>query len=97
MMRKIAHVRELSELIDLPLEVLEVIRDAVTVLDEEYGENRNIDGGYGGYVLLIESEGDLQQMKTLHIDLDKVLPEYVDLIVCHDGHQFASVLVLLGS
>ncbi len=97
-MIKIGHVKELEALkVLLPNEVVDVIRDAVTILDIEYGESRDVDNGYGGYVLIIEEEGEIEKLKDLYIDLKTVIPEYVDAIECSDGQVFTSSLILLGS
>ncbi len=96
-MKKIAHVDEVKELKDLPIEIINVIQDAVTILDREYGEDRDVDSDYGGYVLVIESEGELGQLKEIGIDMESDSPEYVDTIICSDGQVFTSRLFLLGS
>lgn len=46
-MKKIDHVWEVEALRRLPSEIVNVIRDAVTVLDTEYGENREVDRADG--------------------------------------------------
>lgn len=91
-MIKIAHVREVSGL-HLLQEVVAVVKEAVTVLDAEYGEDRAVDSGYGGYVLLLESEADV---KSLPNEIRTALPEYIDVLPTSSG-EFVSVLVLLGS
>ena len=96
-MRKITHVRELTGLSDLPLEVVSVIRDAVTILDAEYGENRDVDSDYGGYVLVIENEEDLACLQEFRIDVETAIPEYVDVVTCDYGQVFASCLILKGN
>ena len=96
-MIKIAHVREVEAFRGLPSEVVDVIRDAVTILDIEYGEHRDVDHGDGGYVLIIESKDELERLKDIHIDVKTAIPEYVDRIKCNDGQVFASTLVLLSN
>ncbi|SDF81534.1 hypothetical protein [Sporomusa acidovorans] len=91
-MIKIAHVREVTGL-QLPQEVVTVVKEAVTVLDAEYGEDRAVDSGYGGYVLVMESEKDVQSLPN---EIRAALPEYVDVLPASAG-EFVSVLVLLGS
>jgi hypothetical protein len=91
-MIKIAHVREVTDF-QLPREVVAVVSEAVTVLDAEYGEDRAVDSGYGGYVLVLESEEDVT---TLPGEIRTALPEYVDILPASDS-EFVSVLVFLGS
>ncbi|MCM0757662.1 hypothetical protein M7775_03640 [Sporomusa sphaeroides DSM 2875] len=61
----------------------------------EYGENRVVDSGYGGYVLVMESEKDAQSLPN---DIRTALPEYIDVFPALTGEfEFVSVLVLLGN
>lgn len=94
-MLKISHVKEVAGL-QLPQEIISVIRDAVTILDEEYGEDRE-ESGYGGYVLVLEADSEKAKLKEVGIDVETEIPEYVDVIECADGQVFTSSLVLLGS
>ncbi len=95
-MMKIAHVREVAALRGLPSEVVDVIRDAVIILDTEYGEHRDVDRGDGGYVMVLDSEDELERLKDIHIDVKIAIPEYMDKIQCSDGRIFTSTLVLLS-
>lgn len=94
-MLKISHVKEVAGL-KLPQEVIAVIKDAVTILDEEYGEEGE-ESGYGGYVLVVENEDDLNRLQEFRIDVKTAIPEYVDVVACDDGQNFASSLMLMGS
>ena len=94
-MIKIAHIEEVSG-IKLPQEVVDVIMAAVTTLDEAYGHDRDVDGGDGGYVLIIKTKDELVKLKDIHIDVKTAMPEYMDRIQCNDGHIFISTLVLLN-
>lgn len=96
-MIKIAHVKEVEILRGLPSEVIDVIRDAVTILDAEYGESRDVDNGYGGYVLVIMEEEELEQLKNIFLEIDTVVPEYIEVVKCNYGADFISSLILLGS
>lgn len=96
-MIKIAHVREVEALEGLPSEVVDVIRDAVIILDTEYGENRDVDRGDGGYVMFLESKDEIERLKDINIDAKMAIPEYTDGIMCNDGQVFASTLVLLSN
>lgn len=96
-MRKIAHIWELEKMTGLPVAVVNVIREAVTILDAEYGENRDVESGYGGYVLVLEDERELEGLQQFHIDMKSAIPEYVDVVFCDDKPPFASCLLLQGS
>lgn len=91
-MLTIAHVRECEDL-NLPQEVVAAVKEAVTILDREYGANRDMDNGYGGYVLVLETEAEV---RTLPEQLQTALPEYVEVLAAAPP-SFASVLILLGS
>lgn len=96
-MIKIAHVRELESINKLPAPVINVVEDVVTILDNEYGEGRDVDKDFGGYSLIIENESDLVQLQEHRIDIEAAVFEYIDEILCDDGQVFVSALVLLGS
>lgn len=95
-MLKIAHVKEIKGF-DLPREVVEIILDAVKILDDSYGEDRDVDGDDGGYALIIESKEDLDKLKDIQIDIKTSIAEYTDPILCSDGAVYTSTLVLRSS
>lgn len=68
----------------------------MTILDEEYGEDRE-ESGYGGYVLVLEVDCEKSKLKEVGIDVETEIPEYLDVIKCEDGRFFTSSLVLIGS
>jgi len=94
-MIKISHVKEVVNL-KLPQEVIDVVAAAVTILDTEYGEQRDVDTGDGGYVLIVESKDDLEKLIDCHICAKASVPEYVDSIKCDDGQTFTSTMVMLS-
>lgn len=96
-MLKIAHGHQLAASIDLPAEIRDTIREAVTILDNEYGSDRDVDGGYGGFVLVIEAKEDLAALREIRIDIARDIPEYVDVVHCRNGQVFAIALILQGS
>lgn len=96
-MIKIEHGREVRLLLDLTPEVVDIARNAVTILDEAYGEDRDLESGYGGCVCIVDSKDDFKKLLELRIDLERAIPEYVDVIECANGQIFASSLILLGS
>lgn len=46
-MIKISHVKGVANL-TLPQEIIDVVATAVTILDTEFGEHRDVDSGDGG-------------------------------------------------
>ncbi|SDK52273.1 hypothetical protein [Natronincola ferrireducens] len=57
-MIKIAHVEEAKRLTELPHKVVEVVRELVEILDSEYGEYGDVDGGenYTNTLILLNSD-----------------------------------------
>ena len=96
-MIKIAHVHEVAILENFPQEVIKVIRETVKILDEAYSVNRDVDHGNGGYVLVIEAEEELEQLKEIYLDVKTVIPEYTDIIHVCDGEDYTCSLILLSS
>lgn len=95
-MIKIAHVKE-TESLRLPQEVVGVIKNSVTILDTEYGRDRDVDGGDGGYILVIESKDQFEKLKNIYIDMEDVIAEYVDLIKVTEGEDYTNSLILLNN
>ena len=95
-MIKIAHKREEGLLKNLPAEVAAKAMEIATVLDDSYGEERAVEHDLGGYVLIAEVEEDVKTIKEL-INLEDILPEYVDLITCSNCGNYTNSLMLLSS
>jgi hypothetical protein len=94
-MIKIAHKREVKNIDRLPAEIIEKVTEIATILDKNYGKNRSVDYGLGGYILIAETTEDMESI-TNQIDLKHNLPEYVDLITCVNGENYTSSLILLS-
>lgn len=96
-MIELAHLVEKHKVDKLPIEVQENIEGILTILDEEYGENRD-QYNDGGYVIVIEEEADFQIIKEkTHIDVNNVIVEYVDKIECSNGKVYISSLILCNN
>ncbi|MBS5968736.1 MAG: hypothetical protein KIB11_06345 [Clostridium perfringens] len=94
-MKKIYLKKQLGELIDYSIEVIQSISEIIEILDENYGENRNVDKDLGGYILVVESIEDVEELKNGM--LKEILPEYTDEIICSEGVNYTSSLFLLSS
>lgn len=82
-MIKVSKYKEVNALIKYSEEVKKYIYQIIKILDENYGENRNIEDELGGYVLI---EEDIVDIETLKQDkLRGVVPEYTDVIECSEG------------
>ncbi len=94
-MKKIYLKKQLEELSDYPVEVIKSISEIIEILNENYGENRNVDKDLGGYVLIVESIEDVKELRNGM--LKDILPEYIDKIICSEGVNYTSSLFLLSS
>lgn len=94
-MKKIFKEEQLKTLGAYPKEVVEVIAETIEILDENYGEERDVDKDLGGYVLIVESIVDIEVLKQRMLK-DSVV-EYTDLIECSEGVNYTSSLFLLSS
>ncbi|HFE9683509.1 TPA: hypothetical protein ACGA31_001957 [Clostridium perfringens] len=94
-MKKIYLKKQLEELSDYPVEVIKSISETIDILNENYGENRDVDKDLGGYVLVVES---IEYVKELRNGILKdILQEYTDEIICSEGVNYNSSLFLLSS
>ncbi|WP_088186815.1 hypothetical protein [Desulfosporosinus sp. FKA] len=99
-MYRINKIHQLPQILDMPNEVQQVITETVLILETEYGPHL-ANNGFGGFVVVLSSKEDLPSLQQLlsefFIDLEKVIPEYVESVVCSDGQIFTNTLILCGS
>lgn len=89
-MKKIFSKKQLQSLNSYDKAIVGAITDVITILDENYGENRNVDLDLGGYVLILENKSDVEEVKQKL--LDGLEPEYTDTI-----QNYTSSLYLISS
>ena len=94
-MKKVYKESQLVELNNIPVEVIESIRETITVLDENYGTNRDVELDLGGYVVIAENIVDIKILKQ--DKLQGLIPEYTDIIECSEGVNWTSSLFLISS
>lgn len=94
-MRKIYKESQLLELSRYSREVIQCIQETISILNENYGEERGIDTDLGGYVLVAENIVDIEILKQ--DKLQGLAPEYTDIIECSEGVNSTSSLFLLSS
>lgn len=75
-------------------EMLNKAEKIITLLDDNYGANRDVDKDLGGYIALLESKEDVEEIKANSIK--GLLPEYIDIIKSDDGIDYYSSLFLLS-
>lgn len=94
-MKAIYLKEQLNELSAYPVEVINSISDIISMLDENYGVERNIEADLGGYVLIAKNIVDIEILKQ--DKLKGLLAEYTDIIKCSEGVNWTSSLFLLSS
>lgn len=94
-MRKIFKEQQLNALGAYPGAVVEVIAETIAILDENYGEERDVDKDLGGYVLIAENIVDIEVLKKGV--LKDAVNEYTDVIEGSEGVNYTSSLFLLSS
>lgn len=96
-MKKISTKQDCERLCGLPPPVLFEIEKTVALLNFYYGEMRNPDTDLGGYVLLIEKSEELNNLKKIfHQEIDKITPEFLDIIRASE-ESYASAQIQLSS
>jgi hypothetical protein len=97
-MIEITYLREMERVQALPIEVQEVIKGMLEILDSEYGADRDKYADNGGYVVVVESIDDFEKIQEkANIDVNDVIVEYVDKVVCADGKVYTNSLVLCNN
>ena len=95
MMKKIYKESQLLELNNIPSEVIKSIKVTIDILNENYGEDRDVEADLGGYIVIVENIVDIKIMKQ--DKLQGLIPEYTDIIECSEGVNWTSSLFLLSS
>ena len=95
MMKKIYKESKLLEVNNIPSEVIERMKAIIDILNENYGENRDIEAELGGYVVIVENIVDMEILKQ--DKLQGLVPEYTDIVECSEGVDWTSSLFLLSS
>ena len=95
MMKKIYKANQLLEVNNIQSEVIESIKVTIDILNENYGEERDIELDLGGYIVIAENIVDIEILKQ--DKLQGLIPEYTDIIECSEGVNWTSSLFLLSS
>ena len=94
-MVKVFNEEHLLELINYPIELIKNTKEVISILNINYGENRDIKKDLGGYVVIAENIKDIKILKQ--DKLEGLIPEYIDIIKCSEGVNWTSSLFLLSS
>ena len=74
--------------------MLKEAQEIIRLLNDNYGTNRDVDKGLGGYIALLESKEDVAEIKASSIK--GLFPEYTDIIKSDEGIDYYSSLFLLS-
>ena len=97
-MKKIGTKKDCEALTGLPPPVHGKIEETIALLNFYYGENRNIDKDLGGYVLLIETQEDLKEIKKfLSMDSKDIVSEFTDIIKWNGENVYTISLMLISN
>ena len=94
-MKKVYKESQLNELNNIPIEVIESIKVTIDILNENYGEDRDVEADLGGYIVIAENIVDIEILKQDR--LQGLIPEYTDIIKSSEGVNWTSSLLLLSS
>lgn len=93
--KKIFNKEQLYNRTNLPIELVQDIKEVIEILDANYGEKRDVDNDLGGYILIVENTVDIEMLKR--DKLQGLIPEYTDIIKCSGEVNWTSSLFLLSS
>lgn len=91
---KIWNLSQLTGLEKVDQRIVDKMRGVIEVLNENYGESREVDG-LGGYVLL--STTSIQPFEKFIKQYPTVVPEFMDYFIGIDGVEYVEILFLLSS
>lgn len=94
-MKKIYKENQFLKKNNIPLEVIESIKVTISILNENYGINRDVELDLGGYVVIAENIVDIEVLKQ--DKLQGLVAEYTDIIECSEGVNWTSSLFLLSN
>ncbi|OOM70023.1 hypothetical protein CLPUN_53550 [Clostridium puniceum] len=95
-MKKIYKLEQLEALKEgYTKEVMESIEEIIITINENYGAGRDVDKDLGGYVVILESEEDVAEIKVNV--LKGTIEEYTDKIDSNNGETYYASLFILSS
>ena len=93
----VGKVKELDKVKDYSSEIKEKIREQVEILDNCYGENRDLKKDLGGYIAIIQSKKDIEVLKQEHLDIYKDIAEFQIVLQEDVKEKWLYVLFTLSS
>ena len=59
-MKKVYKENQILEVNNIPSEVIESIKVTIDILNENYGEDRDVEADLGGYIVIVENIVDIK-------------------------------------
>jgi hypothetical protein len=81
----VAELEELDITESIPEEVYQEAFNIVTMLDQMFGDDRDIDMDDGGFVFIAEDQEDLEYFHQNCVNLESETLEYVELVPSQKG------------
>lgn len=69
----------------IPKEVFQEVLKIITMLDDVYGSDRDVDKNDGGFVVIAENVQDIEAISHQYVALNSGLHQAVDVVKCKDG------------
>ena len=86
-MIKIGTKKDLNKISHLPIHIKNAISEDIKILDDNYGEERNIDVDMGGFVVVCDKD---EKLDIVHFDKIFDTPEYIQEICPYRKMLFIS-------
>jgi len=100
-MIKIGHVKDFDNQIDLPKQIIDEIKKIVSILDTNYGSDRDINKTIGGYALIVNSKEDFNKLLKYNeeycVNIKEEQYEFCDKIYIDSSHYWTNTLYILNS
>lgn len=90
-MLKLGTLKDMDMIKGFDDEIQGRIKECLQTLDENYGTDRDIEHDLGGFVAVIDSVEDIEELETYYLDIENDVFEYEDV---HD--TFTERLYLLN-
>jgi hypothetical protein len=92
-MYQLFYLHEAENLRDIPPEVIQFAKNALSVLDEIYGRMREKNQD-GGEVIILSPKDNLNVFDNLGINVENLTPEYSNIISTSKGVDYLHIFTL---
>ncbi len=96
-MIKIGTSKAFSTIQGLPTKVMESIKESVDILESFYGVDRDIEADLGGYVAIIQSPSDIEELKENLLDIYEEIPELVERVTTCNNEVWLKLTFIMSS